>query len=145
TPSVSQNFIIETVVRDSGIRTIAQLQVLPVQAANRNIRYFDGLGRPIQTVHWQGSPEKKDIVQHIEYDGFGRESRKYLPYRDAGAGDGSYRTGGSAKVRGFYTDPSVTDIVRTPFPYSETVFENSPLDRILEQGAPGEAWQPYST
>ncbi|TJY59676.1 RHS repeat-associated core domain-containing protein, partial [Sphingobacterium alkalisoli] len=112
---------------------------------NRNIQYFDGLGRPMQGVQWQASPNsKKDIVQHIEYDGFGRENKKYLPYVHAD-GNGSYKAGGSGNVETFYTRTTGADIagvVRTPKPYAETVFEKSPLNRVLEQGAPGQTWQP---
>ncbi|GGH32964.1 hypothetical protein GCM10011418_46840 [Sphingobacterium alkalisoli] len=134
----------ESVVRDSGVTTLSQLRILPVQGANRNVQYYDGLGRPMQTVQWQGSPNKKDIVQHIEYDNFGRESKKYLPYVSLGI-DGSYKAGGSVNVNTFYTKTTgddISGIVRTPKPYAETVFENSPLDRVLQQGASGEAWQP---
>jgi len=143
-PSNSQNFIIETLVRESGVTTQSQLDALPVSGANRTIQYLDGLGRPMQTVQWQGSPNKKDVVQHIEYDSFGRESRKYLPYIDAGVANGYYKTGGNTKVLSFYNNTSITDVVRTEHPYSETVLENSPLNRVQQQGAPGADWQPYS-
>ena len=36
-------------------------------------------------------------------------------------------------------------IVNDPYPYSEIVFENSPINRVLEQGAPGQDWQPSSS
>ncbi|HCR75487.1 MAG TPA: hypothetical protein DIW37_03570, partial [Chryseobacterium sp.] len=37
------------------------------------VQYFDGLGRPKQVVNVKASPGGKDVVQHIEYDGFGRQ------------------------------------------------------------------------
>src|SRR5690606_9052843 len=97
---------------------------------NINIQYFDGLGRPIQTVQWQASPTKKDIVQHIEYDGFGRESKKYLPYAESTSNNGSYKTTSKTIQANFYSSGSITDVVRTSHPYAETIFENSPLNRV---------------
>src|SRR5690554_4573831 len=44
-----------------------------------SVTYFDGLGRPMQTVVIQGSPRGYDIVRPIVYDRYGREARKYLP------------------------------------------------------------------
>ena len=70
------------------------------------IQYFDGLGRPLQTVTWQGSPTGKDLVQVFEYDALGREAKKYLPYAEQTAGDGSYKPSGIATQGSFY-QPSV--------------------------------------
>lgn len=44
--------------------------------------YFDGLGRPLQTVQRQRSPGSNpvDIVAPVVYDQYGREVYKYLPY-----------------------------------------------------------------
>lgn len=144
-PAVSsdQNYILETIPRQA-YSSVSAMEGEPVGSVNRRIQYFDGLGRPLQNVEWQGSPSKKDVVQHIEYDGFGRESHKYLPYVDI-TGDGSYKAGGSPNVTDFYTKTTGSDIagvVRTPKPFAVTVFENSPLNRIKEQGGPGEIWQP---
>src|SRR6187397_514885 len=48
-------------------------------------QYFDGLGRPLQTVIKEGSLEtatniRKDMVSAIQYDAFGREEFKYLAF-----------------------------------------------------------------
>src|SRR5579872_7227325 len=45
-------------------------------------QYFDGLGRPLQTVVRQITPDSQplDLVTPVVYDAFGREVYKYLPY-----------------------------------------------------------------
>src|SRR5690242_7836240 len=48
-----------------------------VDQVNVSTQYFDGLGRPLQTVSWQTSPDKKDIVAPVVYDDFGREAYKF--------------------------------------------------------------------
>lgn len=104
----------------------------------------------MQTVTTQGSPNKKDIVQPVGYDQFGREARKYLPYVSSG-NNGWYKesqvdqsTGNPVgEFANFYANPGV-GIPQDLHPYSQTVFEPSPLNRVLKQGAPGQAWQPNS-
>ena len=143
-PSSSQNYVIEKTPRRP-YKAGMDITGKPVDSINVNIQYFDGLGRPMQTVQWQVSPTKKDIVQHLEYDGFGRESKKYLPYAESTSNNGSYKPSAKINQANFYTSSTITDVVRINQPYAETVFENSPLNRILEQGAPGAAWQPAAS
>lgn len=141
-PTAGQNYILTRTFRDTV--KLAQLgSQRTIGQENQSIQYFDGLGRPSQTVQLMASPTYKDIVQHIEYDGFGRESTKYLPYGEK-SGNGSFRTGAKTTQSDFYKDGVGWDaaVVKTPNPYAVTVFENSPLNRVLEQGAPGAAWQP---
>jgi len=134
----SQNYIIERVYQQPGGKEDSALVT---------VQYFDGLGRPLQTVAVGMSPNRKDIVTPIGYDALGREHRKYLPY-EANAATGLYRPHDltpagyrSSEQYLFYQDiANVPDTSR--WPYAETVFEASPLNRVLEQGAPGEAWQP---
>lgn len=143
-PTVGQNYILTKNFRKYGV-TLENLNVArTIGEENQTIQYIDGLGRPSQIVQLMASPTYKDIVQYIEYDGFGRESMKYLPYAHS-EGNGSYKTGGKGSVVNFYdksTGYDIAGIVRTDKPYAVTVFENSPLNRVTEQGAPGVAWQP---
>jgi len=142
TPTVGQNYILTRTFRNA-----VKLNQLPnmrtIDQENQTIQYFDGLGRPSQNVELMASPAFNDIVQHIEYDGFGRENTKYLPYAEK-LGNGSLRTGAKALQADFYKDGVGWDaaVVKTASPYAVTVFENSPLNRVMEQGAPGTAWQP---
>ena len=50
--------------------------------------YYDGLGRPSQTVDRSITPDKKDIVSLQEYDDQGRKLRTWLPAKSTG--NGSY-------------------------------------------------------
>ncbi len=108
-----------------------------------NFQYVDGLGRPSQTVAYKGSPLLKDIIQPIEYDFFGRESIKYLPYTSTSTATGIYRSTWKTEQSAFYTGLyGPTDGTKA---FSQTVFDKSPLNRIMKQGAPGIIWQPITT
>ncbi|WP_455678347.1 DUF6443 domain-containing protein [Sphingobacterium faecium] len=142
--SSDQNYIIERTVRNPNYKTTAALDGKPVDSVNIKIQYIDGLGRPMQVVDWQGSPLKNDITQHIAYDGFGRESIQYLPYAKNTVKDGAFKPNASADQLVYYASSSTWDphIKKTDYPYAVTVFENSPLNRVQQKGAPGLAWQP---
>lgn len=122
-----------------------------VDSVSISTQYIDGLGRPVQTVNWQASPQKRDLVQPQAYDGLGRESRQYLPYPDSIGGRGGYRYQALTQQQQFYrtlgvvgppvpNDPT-RGVARTGVAYTETQFEASPLNRILAHGNAGEAWQ----
>jgi hypothetical protein len=136
----SQNYIVTSVPRIGGITDNSGL-------ANRNacdlmqtVQYFDGLGRPLQTVQVKGSKDAaKDVIQPVAYDEFSREATKYLPYTIAST-PGSYRTNALAEQDAFY-QVTTGDYNKINNPVAQTRFEASPLNRPLEQGAPGAQWQ----
>lgn len=109
--------------------------------------YFDGLGRPIQTVQRQHSPGNNpvDMVAPVVYDQFGREVYKYLPYA-AGTGnttDGGFKQDPFTDQQNFYQN-----VYPTQQPayngeqvyYGQTNYEASPLNRVLQTMAPGNNW-----
>jgi len=102
----------------------------------RNITYFDGLGRKVQSRAIAQSPTGKDIVVHYDYDSLGRQAKAYLPYASA-YGDGLFQADALSKTNAYYNKPTYGN---TTNPYSEKVFDGSPLNRVLETGAPGVAW-----
>ncbi|HCT30065.1 MAG TPA: hypothetical protein DIW31_04905 [Bacteroidales bacterium] len=104
------------------------------------INYFDGLGRPSQEVQYRTNPLGYDIIQPFAYDEYGRENKKYLPYSNGYSGvfhsnalknNSSYL---NSEQCTFYSSLSSA-------PFAETVFDSSPLNKVVEQGAPGESWQ----
>jgi len=144
-PNRNQNYIQTRVFRVSGITEVMLNNTYGVDEENRTIHYMDGFGRPIQTVQVMASPEFKDIVQHKEYDPFGRESMGYLPYQAEGT-NGMYRPMAPLETKAFYTSPTTgSGIESSEYPFIQAVFESSPLNRVLEQGAPGKIWQPSTS
>ncbi|MGQ7855272.1 DUF6443 domain-containing protein [Pedobacter sp. WC2501] len=137
--SSSQNYISTRVFKQPGIDP-NNLSGRSICEVNETIQYFDGLGRPLQTVQVQGSPGFKDLVQPIAYDAFGREQFKYQPYAAQTGTTGNYRSGALADQLAFYNSPTA-GVKATAYPFAETVFEASPLNRVQQQGAPGESWQ----
>ncbi|MEO1416306.1 MAG: DUF6443 domain-containing protein [Bacteroidota bacterium] len=105
------------------------------------IQYFDGLGRPIQTIGWKDSPTGEDMISFQKYDAFGRESEIFLPY--TGSKNGGFTDAALAEIEqaAFYNQTG-SNLPVSPFPKSITQFEAAPTARILEQGGPGAVWQP---
>lgn len=98
---------------------------------------YDGLGRSVQSIALNMSPQQDDIVAPTEYDSLGRQSKQYLPYIDSDLSTIN-KSNTLAGQSNFYTN--IIEYA-TDKAYAETRFEPSPLNRPLEQGAPGDAWQ----
>jgi RHS repeat-associated protein len=97
------------------------------------IQYYDGLGRPIETVMKAFTPLGKDLVSTTVYDGVGREWQQWLPAPSANS-DGSFVNVESFKN----TQKSAYGNDNRPF--AQTNYEASPLNRVLGANKPGDAW-----
>ena len=113
--------------------------------------YFDGLGRPIQTVVRKGSlntanseVDPKDLVSPKTYDEFGREKYQYLPYAANTTADGSFKGPNPFEgQRDFYKNINGNSPIvgqGETFFYAQTNFEPSPLNRVEKSLAPGDSW-----
>ncbi|MBB6128336.1 DUF6443 domain-containing protein [Mucilaginibacter lappiensis] len=139
--SQNRNYILTSIPRTE-ITNAVGLQNRNTCDLMQKVQYFDGLGRPLQTIQVKGSPLGKDAVQPFVYDQFGRESQKYLPYAAQGTADGSFKSTAISDQGSFYNSPpSGSGVSQINYPLSGTLFEASPLNRVLEQGAPGIPWQ----
>ncbi|MBX2898881.1 MAG: hypothetical protein KF775_04500 [Cyclobacteriaceae bacterium] len=149
----SQNYIRTIDILVPGVTTETALNALSATSKQQSTTFFDGLGRPIQSVIQGNSPSGKDLVQAIAYDPFGREPNKYLPYTDGTNGWikanalkdpnttattelDKYRSG---RQYDFYQN--TTRVAQDQYPYSETLFEPSPLNRPDKDYGAGAAWQ----
>ncbi len=128
------NYIYEETLQVASTETT--YNTIADQQKIRNIAFFDGMGRQVQSRAIGKSPFGKDIVTHTTYDNLGRQARAYLPYASTQS-NGLYETGGDSKTVAQYNTAKYGN---TTNPYSEKLFDNSPLNRVLETGAPGAPW-----
>ncbi|MEN2402575.1 DUF6443 domain-containing protein [Flavobacterium sp. MC2016-06] len=106
-----------------------------------NVVYYDGLGRAMQNIDIKASPSYKDIITHVDYDGLGRQEKQYLSYMETTGSVGTYRIGADANTNNYYTANYSLDINSAiPNPFSKKKFDDSPLNRVLQQAAPGQDW-----
>lgn len=115
----------------------------PVAEVKQTTQFMDGLGRPIQSVSERTSPLQKDMVAPIVYDGLGREVYKYMPFVSTTTSGGSEITNdGHFKLNPFQQDSVFNKALFTGenYYYAQTVFESSPLNRPLQNFAPGNNW-----
>lgn len=112
--------------------------------ARMTTQYLDGLGRPLQTVVKQGSlvtgGTPTDVVAPTEYDAFGREQFKYLPFA-SGSNNGLFKLDPFEEQRLFYSSAASPIAGQgEKYFYSQTNFEASPLNRVEKALAPGDSW-----
>jgi RHS repeat-associated protein len=110
------------------------------------VEYFDGLGRPAQTVQWEASPDGHDIITTHSYNALGQQDRQYLPYSSRHNLGKCQDANKISYERTSFFSAANTELSHWPAvdlaaPFGETVFEASPLGRVEEQSAPGAAWQ----
>lgn len=126
----SQNYVISQTYKQSGSNPNDVSKVVT------QVQYIDGLGRPMQNVVVGQSPAGSDIVTHIEYDAYGRQAKQFLPF--TAAGNGAFQANGASATTTWYNANSANlksnDLGH---PFTETVFEPSPLNRPSSVRAPG--------
>jgi|GEM_PF-1842356 len=136
--SHDRNYVV-TYVPKEPVKSLDKSNIVPDKVAV-NVNYVDGRGRVKQSISVAASVSGKDIIVPIEYDKFGRNAKKYLPYASS-AGTGAIATSAISDQGDYYNIASNVQEV-TKYPFSVTKFDNSPLNRVTKQGAPGEVWQP---
>ncbi len=105
---------------DAGVRT------------NTTVQYYDGLGRPNELIAVGATPNKKDIVSTISYNGLHRATQQWLPIQ--------------LDSKGQFTDiATIQQQAQDEFdddrPFTETLYENSALERVIGQKRPGESYE----
>ena len=111
-------------------------------------QYFDGLGRPIQTVAKEGSQNTYgaavDVVSAKTYDALGREVYQYLPFNANNSGGNTSISDGKFKLNPFEQQQTFMQQQYGPqgetFFYGQTEYEPSPLNRPVKTMAPGNSW-----
>jgi len=115
----------------------------PVTEVRQATQYYDGLGRPLQTVSKAMSITGKDLVTPVVYDVFGREQFKYLPYvqQNGNISDGKFKTDPFNAQKAFYKNVTLSPgAVGDSVYYNRVDYEASPLNRVLKTYAPGNSW-----
>jgi RHS repeat-associated protein len=140
-PSENKNFVKvwDALAPETNPNTLMTRGVKDVRLTSQ---YYDGLGRPEQTVVKQGAFDiwggpASDLVSINEYDQYGREAKKHLPYA-ASTSDGIYKTNALTDQQSFNQNWFSSQGESSFF--SKTEFDNSPLNRVMKQMAPGVNW-----
>jgi RHS repeat-associated protein len=106
---------------------------------NQATQYLDGLGRPIQVVYKMGSfptgGTAKDFVDATEYDSYGREQFKYLPFSSS-TSDGLFKYNPFTEQNTF----SSTQYPGEQYYYSHTNYEASPIGKVVSMYPAGDSW-----
>ncbi len=131
-PSQDMNYIITRAYQQA---TSTPFLAPSPEQAQVQITYFDGLGRPVQQIANQQSAAGKDIVTPIEYDVYGRQTKDYLPFAGSSR-NMAYDSNAIGGNLNYYTST-----YSTSNGFSEKLLEKSPLNRVLEQAAPGNDWR----
>jgi RHS repeat-associated protein len=118
--------------------------------ATQTTQYYDGFGRPLQTVVKKGSPLGNDMVQAHSYDPTtANELYQYLPFSSNAAtsgdltNDGTFKTDAFQEQAAFYNTiygPSGLNTGDASWPYSQIDYDMSPLNRVVDTYAPGANW-----
>ena len=100
------------------------------------IQYYDGLGRPFENVTIETTPGRNDLVQVTDYKGLHVASKQWLPIPAETEGQLVNVSNVKTEAQSFYSDNR---------PFSETLYENSSLERVTGHKRQGESWNDHPT
>lgn len=113
---------------------------LPIGSKLQSTQYADGLGRKIQEIGREmANPEGNnqtwvDLVSFYQYDAHGRNPKQYLPYSTV-SDIGKFKANPITPQGQYYTAR-----YNESFPYTQSAFDGSPLNAVLNTKAAGDKW-----
>jgi RHS repeat-associated protein len=135
------NYIREHDVLTTNITTWTAVDQLPIGQKLQTTTYLDGLGRGTEKISRETATPATangvwgDMVQFSQYDPYGREAKRYLPYTTT-TQSGKYKTAPDIEQQQYYA----TNYNEPTSAYSTITFDNSPLNRVVNVKQPGTAW-----
>ena len=117
-------------ISDNGISVSGSVRI------NSSISYFDGLGRPDEKIILENTPGRNDLVYTTQYTGLHRATQQWLPVPLHTEGQVQNIADVKTEAQIFYEDNK---------PFSETMYENSALERITGNKHPGLSWSSHPT
>jgi RHS repeat-associated protein len=132
--SDGENFIISVSPLDPASRVSITNDGISVSNGVRtstSVHYYDGIGRPMESINVEASPTKNDLVQVSQYTGLHNMTQKWLPVPMQTDGQYIGVSNVKAEAQSYYSDNR---------PFIETLYENSALGRIAGQKRQGESW-----
>ncbi len=139
---ISKPAYIETqVIKTAGVKTTADLWSITAEQKLISLRFFDGHGRQIQEIYKNaGKDSKSDLVSMTEYDASGKESIENLPY--AINTQLQFQENAKSDQRSFYSTANPGGkYAKDNAPFAESVYEKSPIQRLIQEGSFGASWQ----
>ncbi|MBX2895771.1 MAG: hypothetical protein KF763_10035 [Cyclobacteriaceae bacterium] len=113
----------------------------------QTVSFMDGLGRAFQTIAVGQSPTQKDIVAPLGHGRQGLVDTTYLPYIST-ASDGLYRINALKGTNNLYNGSeqyqfyqNTAKVAVSQHPFARSIYRPTPDAAVLEQRAPGAAWQ----
>ena len=136
--SSEKNYIVEVVLPGGSTSANIEDGRITAEGASQalaTVVYYDGLGRPEQTVRVGFTATGADLLSTVSYDEAGREYRQGLPTPVSGN-------------NGCYVNPSTygqtaQSYYGDTYLYRETLYENSPLSRTVGVKNPGSVWNAH--
>jgi len=139
----THGFVQQDVITISGVTNDQGIATLTAGQKQTTRVYIDGLGRSVQAISIQSSPAQNDIIQPVVYDNLGRQTKSYVSYAGSSSDVmGSFRTNATSAQASYYSNGTADKVADDSAPYSQQVFENSPLQRLLQSGMVGSGFQP---
>ncbi|TSE09853.1 DUF6443 domain-containing protein [Aquimarina algiphila] len=102
------------------------------------VTYHDGLGRVSQQVLVRAGGNHQDVITPYVYDAYGNNPKAYLSYSSSETQLGLIYPNPIDDNLSFYNTEKYEQTLN---PYNETIYEASPLQRVLEEAAPGSSWK----
>lgn len=122
-PDTDKNYIVSATAAGPDIK----------DGTRSTVDYYDGLGRPVQSVMHAGTQDASDIIlSSIAYDMFGRKSSTMSPVPSS-YGTGAWTSYGDALE-------AAATFHRDAMPESRTEYTPDPLSRIAAESGPGQEW-----